>query len=153
MSNPNTKTTQFALNELSAAAFFALQAAALSGQDRCWWSAGCWLSLGRSNTPFTRAGDTRGRLTFQTEAMKIASDKGTESQCYRFRVQRSWQPTIYLLEIRLPFSPTAMGVSSCSFALRPGSWQINCNKSLPPAAAPCVQLPPTPGQDTVRQPL
>lgn len=86
--------------------------------------------------------------------MKTASDKGTEGQWYRSLLQRSRQPIIYLLlEIRPPLSPTAMGISSCRFSLRPGSWQINRNKTLLPADTPCVWLYPAPGQDNVDEPL
>lgn len=82
--------------------------------------------------------------------MKTASDEGTEGQCYRFHVQRSWQLTIYLLlEVRPLFSPATTDISSCRFSLRPGSWQINCNKTL----LPCVRLCPTPGRDDVAEPL
>lgn len=92
--------------------------------------------------------------TSQTEVTKTTSDSGTEAQCYRFHIERSWQPTLYLLlEIRPPLSPTAMGISSRRFSLRPGSWQINRNKTLPPAAAPCVRLRPPPGQGNGDEPL
>lgn len=77
LSNLNTKPTQFAL-KLSAASFFALQVSALSNQDRSWWPAGCWLSLGWLNllSSFSLAGDTRDRPAFQKEVTNTASDGG-----------------------------------------------------------------------------
>lgn len=103
------------------------QVSALSDQDRSWRPAGCWLSLGWLNllSPFSLAGDTRDNPAFQKEVTSTASDGGTEDQCYRSHIQRSWQPTVpLLLEIR-PFLLAAVGISSCRWILRAGSQQIN----------------------------
>ena len=84
---------------------------------------------------------------------KTAYDQGAGGQGYRFSIQRSWRPTICLLEIKPPSSPAAMGISACGFSLRPGSWQINCSKTPLLADAPRVQLHPAPGRDSVDEPL
>lgn len=93
LSNLNTKPTQFAL-KLSAASFFALQVSALSNQDRSWWPAGCWLSLGWLNllSSFSLAGDTRDRPAFQKDVTNTASDGGLKVSATDLRFREAGNP-------------------------------------------------------------